>query len=132
MNKLLVNLKKECPDTSVSTIPAQLRGHFRVVVHVAFADLAGYSFCTQARLMVPQSGEERPRIRTVSKGKIQNKGVTCFLDHQEKRGPFMVFRVIINIASKFETIFLHSFVTVLKRSQRLARRTRDTARAFES
>jgi hypothetical protein len=41
MNKLLVNLKKECPDTSVSTIPAQLRGHFRVVVHVAFADLAG-------------------------------------------------------------------------------------------
>jgi len=39
MNKLFVNCEKTCPVTFKSTIPAQLQGQFRVVVHVAFAEL---------------------------------------------------------------------------------------------
>jgi P53 DNA-binding domain len=39
MNKLFVNRKKMCPMTFKSTISGELLGHFRVAVHVSFADL---------------------------------------------------------------------------------------------
>ena len=39
MNKLFVDRNKMCPVTFKTSIPAELQGQFRVVVHVSFADL---------------------------------------------------------------------------------------------